>query len=336
MSGTNDFLPLAVGGSANVIDQATFAALSSLLANGFQSGVANSAQINKIFRQSSVVASAIAQIIADNNVNATDDGNVSTFKTNLMAALGAQLAISNASVQGVFKNLQASATGASASISISADEIIVENSSNAYKTLRSVALTVAGTANGANGLDTGSLATNTWYSLWVIHNGTTTAGLLSLSATAPTMPGGYTHKARVGWIRADASGNKYPLAFKQNGRSVQYVVAAGTNVAATPIMATGTAGNITTPTYVAVGISAFVPPTASRIRFTFASSNNLGGLVAPNGSYGNAYSLINPAYYYTGSAGGVATSIDMILESTNIYWASTGAALAANGWEDNL
>jgi len=58
-------------------------------------------------------------------------------------------------------------------------------------------------------LDTGSEAANTWYSLWAIHNPTTvtTAGLLSTSATAPTMPSGYTKKRRVGWIRNDASSN---------------------------------------------------------------------------------------------------------------------------------
>ena len=84
---TNDFLPLATGGGANVVDQATFAALSSLLANGFQSGVANSAQINKVLRQSSFVASSVAKIIADNNVNALDDGDVAGFKTKLISAI---------------------------------------------------------------------------------------------------------------------------------------------------------------------------------------------------------------------------------------------------------
>ena len=340
MAGTNDFLPLAVGGSANVVDQATFAALSSLLSNGFQSGVANSAQINKIFRQSSTVSSAIAQIIADNNVNATDDGNVTTFKTNFMAALAAQLAISNASIQGDYKNLQASASGTSASISVSADEIIVENASNAYKTLRAVSLTVSGSANGANGLDTGSLAANTWYAVYVIYNGTTTAGLLSLSATAPTMPSGYTHKARVGWIRTDGTVNKYPLSFKQLGRKIRYVVATGSNVTALPQIIAGTQGSTSVPTWIAASVSNVVPSTATSIYLSLfiGTTANQDAMVAPNNAYGARSSATNPpplAAY--DQHGGNAHCVEFLLESTSVYYAATYSTtfLACMGWEDN-
>lgn len=75
--------------------------------------------------------------------------------------------------------------------------------------LESINLTVDITASGVNGLDTGSEANNTWYSIWVIHNPTTatTAGLFSTSTASPTMPTGYTKKRRVGWVRNDDSGN---------------------------------------------------------------------------------------------------------------------------------
>lgn len=87
MAGTNDFKSLATGVGANVLTQAEYEALASLLANGFTSGVADSKTINKVLRQSSFVAEAIAKIIADNNVNALDDGDVATFKANLLAAI---------------------------------------------------------------------------------------------------------------------------------------------------------------------------------------------------------------------------------------------------------
>ncbi len=89
MAGTNDFLAFGTGGSANVVDQTTYAGLTTLVSNGFQAGVAESAKVNKVLRQASFVAAAVAKIIADNNVNALDDGNLSTFKTNLMAAIAA-------------------------------------------------------------------------------------------------------------------------------------------------------------------------------------------------------------------------------------------------------
>lgn len=99
MAGTNNFKALATGVAANVLTQAEYEALTTLLANGFTAGVADSKTINKALRQSSFVAEAIAKIIADNNVNALDDGDVATFKTNLLTAIGASLGISNAALK---------------------------------------------------------------------------------------------------------------------------------------------------------------------------------------------------------------------------------------------
>lgn len=65
----------------------------------------------------------------------------------------------------------------------------------------SVNVTAAITAAGANGLDTGAEA-NVRYYIYVIHNPTTatTAALLSVSRTNPTLPSGYTYYARVGMV----------------------------------------------------------------------------------------------------------------------------------------
>jgi len=69
-------------------------------------------------------------------------------------------------------------------------------------------LTVAIDASGANGLDTGTVTTNTMYSLFIISkaNGDV-AGVFSLSETAPTMPATYTTKRRVCGVRTDGSSN---------------------------------------------------------------------------------------------------------------------------------
>ena len=231
-------------------------------------------------------------------------------------------------------------------MTVTADEFAVEDASNNYKTLRSVALTIAGTSVGANALDAGTIAASTWYSVWAIYNPTTqtTAGLLSLSATAPTLPSGYTHKARVGWIRTDGTANKYPLSFKQYGRQVRYVVATGSNVAAFPSMASGVAGAPGTPTYVAIGVSAFVPPTAGYITVMYchlSSDANINVIVSPNNNTGALLSGTNPPpFNYTNTtAGGTSLyPLTLGLESTNIYWANNNGngALRAQGWEDNL
>lgn len=247
-------------------------------------------------------------------------------------------ASSSATVQGVFKNLQGSATGTNATVSISGDEIVVEDSSNNYKTLRNVALSINSAASGANGLDTGTLAASTWYALWVIWNGTTTAGLISTSSTAPTMPSGYTHKARVGWIRTDGTANKYPLAFVQKGRRVQYLVAAGSNVAALPTMASGVVGNPATPTWSAVSVSSFVPPTAAEIVISVFAQGTAA--VAPNNNYGATSSSTNPPpwQWVPPSTQSKSEVVGMVLESSNIYAATSEAAARVNcfGWVDNL
>lgn len=254
----------------------------------------------------------------------------------LNPATGIASASTAASIQGAFKNLAASATGANANVSVSVDEIAVENSANAYQTLRAVALTIAGTSVGANGLDTGTIAASTWYSLWVIWNGTTTAGLMSLSATAPTLPGGYTHKARVGWIRTDNTANKYPLSFKQFGRRIQYAVSAGSNVTVAPIMASGILGNVSTPTWAAVSVNNYVPSTATCISM-FTQNGTL--MAAPNNQYGAVSSTTNPPPIVNGKVNNNNNlTFEFLLESTNVYVASNGGSstFSCLGWEDNI
>ncbi|WP_254213954.1 hypothetical protein [Burkholderia multivorans] len=89
MATQNDFLPFATGPGANVVDQATYAALSALT-TGFLSGTAQSTQLNKVWRQSSIVAAVIAQfIVAQTGQAAVDDGTTATLLANFTKAVGA-------------------------------------------------------------------------------------------------------------------------------------------------------------------------------------------------------------------------------------------------------
>lgn len=240
---------------------------------------------------------------------------------------------------GLFKDLVLSATGKSASVSIAADSVVLQNGSGSPLCVSDVSLTLNTAGSGANGLDTGSLVVSTWYAVWVISNGVTTAALASLSGTAPTMPSGYIYKARIGWIRTDGTANKYPLGFNQCGRVVQYMVASGSNVAALPTMASGAAGSVTAPTWVAVGVSNFVPSTAGRIGVLLTGTYNVTAMVAPNSSYGAVSSgSISPPFVIDFTKGPFNAFGWMNLESTNIYWASSfsSCGLYAFGWEDNF
>jgi hypothetical protein len=117
MSGTNQYLGFAGSGTANALTPAAYAALTALLANGFQSGLAQSQQINTVFRQTTTVAAAVAQFIVNiTGGNANDDGNVSEFTTNLTTAVREALTLNEnswgAAQQGAQIPVQPVASGA--------------------------------------------------------------------------------------------------------------------------------------------------------------------------------------------------------------------------------
>jgi len=194
-------------------------------------------------------------------------------------------------------------------------------------------------SSGANGLDSGAEAASTWYNVWAIYNptGGTWAALLSLSATAPTMPTNYTYKVRVGAIRNDSSSNL--LRSLQYGTRAQIVL--GTNPTVSPLMASGSAGDVGIQTWVAIPVANFVPPTASEINITAFKNDDALMIVAPNSSYGGDSALTAPPFLVKHADNSnidyEAETVSMVLESGNIYWASAGAnTVVLNGWVDNL
>lgn len=201
-----------------------------------------------------------------------------------------------------------------------------------------------GNASGvANSLDTGSWAYNTWYNTFLIYDGTTSGLLFSLSATAPLLPTGYTHFARVNAFRTPsaAAANYYPKAFTQRDGQTRYRVGAtGSNVLNLPIMASGAAGNPSTPTWQALSVSSFVPPTATGICLLVSNDGSSANIIAaPSNNYGGYASTTNPPpinLTQGSSALRHSAAHMMILESTNIYYASNNSSsyIACIGWEE--
>ena len=102
------------------------------------------------------------------------------------------------------------ATGAATS-----DDVSVYMSLGAFT--KTFANWAVGSGNG--GLDTGSIATNTWYHVYVIQRPDTGVVdvLISLSATAPTFPTNYTKKRRIGSVKTDATPNIIPFFAQPDG-----------------------------------------------------------------------------------------------------------------------
>lgn len=86
---TNEFLPFANDSSANTLTQAEYQALADR-ASGMGAGLLPSPKLNKILRQSSTIAAAVAQAVVETaGVDMLDDGNVTTLKNAIIAALEA-------------------------------------------------------------------------------------------------------------------------------------------------------------------------------------------------------------------------------------------------------
>ena len=114
---TNNFKPFAAGAGANVTAQADYEALAALV-SGFTAGKASSAQVNKALRQSTVLASVLAQFIANTTgKDVLDDGNTATVLTNLIAALKTNGALSFLQTANNFSEIKsAGATAVSAAL----------------------------------------------------------------------------------------------------------------------------------------------------------------------------------------------------------------------------
>jgi hypothetical protein len=83
----NDFLPFATGAGANVVSQTDFANDPST-SNGYSSGIAQSAKVNKTWRQSSFISAALAQFVLEElNIDVLDNGVLSDFVINLRNAM---------------------------------------------------------------------------------------------------------------------------------------------------------------------------------------------------------------------------------------------------------
>ena len=112
-------------------------------------------------------------------------------------------------VDNYLTGLTLSAAGATATFGVALG--IAANSTNtvmmrlASAYTKTTASWAVGSGNGA--IDTGSIAANTWYHVFLIYRPDTGVVdvLFSLSATAPTLPANYTLFRRIGSMRSDAS-----------------------------------------------------------------------------------------------------------------------------------
>lgn len=84
---SNDFKVFAGSSGADVVTQVEYESLAALL-TGFTTGTAVSGQLNKVWRQSSIMAAMIGQFIDDHSSgSAVDDGTLTNLKTLFIEAI---------------------------------------------------------------------------------------------------------------------------------------------------------------------------------------------------------------------------------------------------------
>ena len=129
-------------------------------------------------------------------------------------------------------------------------------------------------------------AANTFYYLWLIYNGTTVQGLISLSSTAPTLPSGFTFKALVGVVLNNGSSNF--ANFLQKDRSVW--------INTVPVFTAASAGHTA---YASLSVAAAVPAIAKSVFGVAGVVNNVASGIAlagdANGLGAVSLSFVNNA-----------------------------------------
>lgn len=101
---TTDILPFctATPGAANCLTPSAYAALTSILADGFVAGTALSIQINTVLRQSSFMAAGVANWLVSQGISVPDDGNLTNLVTEINNGIINAISTEISLVPGIF------------------------------------------------------------------------------------------------------------------------------------------------------------------------------------------------------------------------------------------
>jgi hypothetical protein len=180
------------------------------------------------------------------------------------------------------------------------------DSTNTTDIASSTVSTLDAATNGANGLDTGSLANSTWYAVHVIgssYNSAQAAVLLSTSRTAPIMPRNYDVFRQIGWALTDGSAHFLLYNIYGNGNTRTYMW----DAVVTELSA---AGNTS---YTDVDMTSSLPSTSTvailNWKFVPATAGNTA-LIRKNGSSSTTNALLTGSVAAQPNAGQLIINTD--------------------------
>lgn len=181
-------------------------------------------------------------------------------------------AILNAAAPGSFARLylEASSTTVTAAFE---NLMLKELATGKAKAATFSSITASTGSTGIGGIDTGTVANNTWYYVWICQGATGTGMVLSTSATTPTLPSGYnTHSVLIGEVFYVTTALRKSYS---NGRRVICEPAA---TSSTALSTSSVQINLATAKLIPPMVSG-LGPTAVSIRARHASNTNTGIVV---------------------------------------------------------
>lgn len=240
-------------------------------------------------------------------------------------------------IRGTFSNLK-SFWASNTTWTVTCDQINVKDASNNDQLLTSVNSTLnSASSNGINALDTGTIANNTIYYIWVLAKSDGTKGIVYSLASAfgsVTLPSGYTYGALVSclatnnsgnFIKATQTGRKYCFAVWATMATGNSTIGSWTSIDLTPANMTTNAGFVApaVSTY-CFGVGYIV--SSGRIYLTNDSSVASNTTAAPN----------KVGTFVSGEQVGIPFEFDVLTADT-IYYCSdvAGNLVYLHGFELN-
>ncbi|PRH31187.1 hypothetical protein [Burkholderia multivorans] len=228
-------------------------------------------------------------------------------------------------IVGSARNLAMNVPAASATATLTADQIVVASALNGQTfIIPSFNKTINLATTGAGGMDVGSAPASGFVALYAIYNPTTGASALlatnATSAIAPTvygganMPVGYTASALAAVVPTNGSGQF--AVFTARGRKVYFPNA----------QAALSTSQITSPTL--LSIASIIPKNAIAINMTLYINVTGSGVTNPTTNvWCSSSSNVGPAAQVAGGSGGgimASTVTDFpILTPQTIWWSTT-------------
>lgn len=149
-----------------------------------------------------------------------------------------------------------------------------KDSTNAYDINSITTISINTASSGANGLDTGSMANDTWYAVYIIADSSLSndeEALISLDDALPTLPGTHDLFRRIGWVKTEFAATSLH-AFWQRGISMKKEYNWELDKSVTIILSEAQASIKTT-----LEFSSFAPTTCREVIFNAYSTDAGGG-----------------------------------------------------------